>query len=68
MLVTCSYTGAIGRIKEHKWYGPNGMQQLRTKKEPKQPIPTFDETIELFMRVRSPHSTPPPPHPADIPR
>ncbi|TFY50645.1 hypothetical protein EVJ58_g10957 [Rhodofomes roseus] len=42
-------------IKEHKWYGPNGMQQLRTK-EPKQLILTFDETIELFMRPENRHA------------
>ncbi|KAH9833462.1 PLC-like phosphodiesterase [Rhodofomes roseus] len=49
-------TNGFGMIKEHKWYGPNGMQQLRTKKEPKQPIPTFDETIALFMRPENRHA------------
>ncbi|TFY57454.1 hypothetical protein EVJ58_g7008 [Rhodofomes roseus] len=53
----CSWTlYSTGMIKEHKWYGPNGMQQLRTKKEPKQPIPTFDETIALFMRPENRHA------------
>lgn len=27
------------------------MQHVRTKKEPKQAIPTFEETIDLLMRV-----------------
>lgn len=28
------------------------MQHIRTKKEPKQAIPTFEETVALLMRVR----------------
>ena len=40
-----------GEIKERLWYGPSGMQYVRTIKEPKQSIPTFEETIGLLMRV-----------------
>jgi hypothetical protein len=41
-----------GQIKEKVWYGEKGMQHVRTKKEPKQSIPTFVETIDLLMKVR----------------
>jgi hypothetical protein len=41
-----------GQIKEKVWYGEKGMQHVRTKKEPKQSIPTFAETIALLMKVR----------------
>lgn len=41
----------VGRIKDRTWYGENGMQHVRTVKEPKQPIPTFVETVELLMKV-----------------
>lgn len=34
------------------WHGADGMQHVRTKKEPKQTIPTFVQTVELLMRVR----------------
>lgn len=40
-----------GLIRERKWYGEDGMQHLRTKKEPKQSIPTFAETIAMLMKV-----------------
>ncbi len=42
-----------GKIKEQNWYGPDGMQHLRTKAKPEQSIPTFPETVELLMKVRS---------------
>lgn len=42
---------SLGLIRERSWYGEDGMQHLRTKKEPKQPIPTFAETVALLMRV-----------------
>lgn len=45
------YTVYLGLIRERDWNGPNGMCHVRTKKEPKQPIPTFAETVELLMRV-----------------
>lgn len=34
------------------WYGENGMENVRTLKEPKQSIPTFAETVTLLMLVR----------------
>jgi len=40
-----------GHIKERVWYGQNGMEHVRTIKEPKQPIPTLVETLELLMKV-----------------
>lgn len=42
-----------GLIRERKWYGPDGMEHARTKKEPKQSIPTFVETVALLMKVCS---------------
>jgi glycerophosphoryl diester phosphodiesterase len=43
-----------GLIRERNWYGQEGMEFVRTIKEPKQAIPTFSETLELLMKVRSP--------------
>lgn len=43
-------TDSKGEIKERKWYGENGMQHVRTIKEPKQTIPTFAETVALLMK------------------
>jgi hypothetical protein len=40
-----------GQIKERAWYGDDGMQHVRTIKEPIQSIPTFAETIALLMKV-----------------
>ena len=40
-----------GLIREQYWYGSEGMEHLRTVKEPKQSIPTFAETVELLMKV-----------------
>ena len=40
-----------GLIREKNWYGPDGMEHARTKKEPKQSIPTFVETVALLMKV-----------------
>jgi len=42
---------SLGEIKERNWFGDDGMQHVRTKKEPIQPIPLFTETVELLMRV-----------------
>ncbi|KAF8212162.1 PLC-like phosphodiesterase [Mycena galopus ATCC 62051] len=47
---TTNYTGVI---KDCNWYGPDGMQHARTKKEPAQSIPTFPETLSLLMKVHS---------------
>ena len=41
-----------GLIREKNWSGPGGMEHARTKKEPKQAIPTFAETVALLMQVR----------------
>ena len=41
-----------GLIREKLWYGEGGMHELRTVKEPKQSLATFEETVELLMRVR----------------
>ncbi|KAJ3503150.1 hypothetical protein NLJ89_g8560 [Agrocybe chaxingu] len=49
-------TDSKGQIKERSWYGENGMQHVRTIKEPKQSIPTFAETIELLMRPENLHA------------
>ncbi|KAH8834353.1 PLC-like phosphodiesterase [Flagelloscypha sp. PMI_526] len=44
-----------GAIKELNWEGPDGMKNARTLKEPKQPIPTFVETVELLMKPENHH-------------
>ncbi|EAU82804.2 glycerophosphodiesterase [Coprinopsis cinerea okayama7 len=44
-----------GKIKERDWYGPNGMQHLKTRKEPAQSIPTFAETVEFLMQPQNHH-------------
>ena len=41
----------LGLIKDRLWHGKNGMEHVRTKKEPKQPIPTFADAIALLMKV-----------------
>jgi hypothetical protein len=41
----------IGLIRERNWYGTDGMQHVRTIKEPKQAIPTFAKTLDLLMKV-----------------
>lgn len=41
-----------GNIRDLNWHGEDGMMNARTVKEPKQAIPTFEETISLLMRVR----------------
>ena len=40
-----------GLIRQRNWYGKNGMEHLLTTKTPKQPIPTFEQTIALLMKV-----------------
>ncbi|KAJ7429199.1 PLC-like phosphodiesterase [Mycena galericulata] len=49
---TTNYTGTI---KECNWYGPDGMEHARTKKEPQQSIPTFAETVALLMKPENLH-------------
>ena len=51
-------TNGTGFIKERNWYGEDGMEHLRTIKEPKQSIPTFAETVTLLMKVRSSRLSP----------
>lgn len=48
-------TDSKGQIKERTWYGENGMQHVRTIKEPKQSIPTFAETVALLMKPENQH-------------
>jgi len=48
-------TDSTGYIKERIWYGQDGMEHVRTVKEPKQPIPTFIETLELLMKPENQH-------------
>ncbi|KII94631.1 hypothetical protein PLICRDRAFT_127699 [Plicaturopsis crispa FD-325 SS-3] len=48
-------TNGQGAIKEKAWYGENGIQNVRTFKEPKQPIPTFAETVALLMLPENRH-------------
>ncbi|KAF9478389.1 PLC-like phosphodiesterase [Pholiota conissans] len=48
-------TDSTGRIKDQNWNGENGLQHVRTKKEPKQAIPTFAQAIELLMRPENLH-------------
>lgn len=48
-------TDAVGLIKERNWFGEDGMEHCRTLKEPKQPMPTFAQTIELLMLPENRH-------------
>jgi len=48
-------TDSKGLIRERKWYGTNGMEHVRTIKEPKQPIPTFKGTLDLLMKPENQH-------------
>jgi phosphatidylglycerol phospholipase C len=49
-------TDSTGQIKERNWYGQDGMEKVRTVKEPKQAIPTFAQTVELLMRPENQHA------------
>lgn len=46
-------TDGKGEIKEQSWVG--SIEHVRTKKEPIQPIPRFDELIELLMEPENRH-------------
>lgn len=48
-------TDGHGLIREQNYHGEKGMEHVRTTKEPKQPIPTFDQTVELLMRPDNKH-------------
>lgn len=53
-----SLTLRSGHIKDRQWYGQDGMEHVRTRKEPKQSIPTFAETIALLMQASRLHRLP----------
>ncbi|RPD66867.1 PLC-like phosphodiesterase [Lentinus tigrinus ALCF2SS1-7] len=48
-------TDGSGLIREKLWYGEGGMQELRTVKEPKQSLATFEETVQLLMKPENRH-------------
>jgi len=48
-------TDSKGLIRERVWYGEQGMEHIRTLKEPNQPIPTFADAINLLMQPRNRH-------------
>ncbi|KAF8272083.1 PLC-like phosphodiesterase [Lactarius quietus] len=48
-------TDSKGHIRERDWYGPDGMEHVRTAKKPKQAIPTFAETVVLLMKPENQH-------------
>ncbi|KAG8218513.1 PLC-like phosphodiesterase [Butyriboletus roseoflavus] len=48
-------TGSKGTIRERNWYGKDGMQHLRIRKEPDQSIPTFAQTVALLMKPENQH-------------
>lgn len=48
-------TDQTGAIKERNWYGADGMEHVRTKKEPQQAIPTFAEMLDLLMKPENQH-------------
>ncbi|THH26634.1 hypothetical protein EUX98_g7548 [Antrodiella citrinella] len=48
-------TNGKGYIKNQPWHGADGMENLRTVKEPKQSIPTFTETVQLLMKPENLH-------------
>jgi len=48
-------TDSTGAIRQRDWYGKDGMEHVRTVKEPKQAIPTFVQTVELLMRPENRH-------------
>ncbi|KAI0677251.1 PLC-like phosphodiesterase [Trametes maxima] len=50
-------TDGTGNIRDQNWYGPDGMENRKTAKEPKQSIPTFAETVALLMKPENKHIT-----------
>ncbi|EJU06532.1 PLC-like phosphodiesterase [Dacryopinax primogenitus] len=48
-------TDGHGLIREQNYHGEQGMEHVRTKKEPKQPIPTFNQTVGLLMKPDNKH-------------
>ncbi|KAG8865148.1 hypothetical protein FRB96_000037 [Tulasnella sp. 330] len=48
-------TGMKAVIRDSKWNGEDGIHRARTIKTPKQPIPTFVQTVELLMKPENLH-------------
>ncbi|EIM89051.1 PLC-like phosphodiesterase [Stereum hirsutum FP-91666 SS1] len=48
-------TNSTGKVKERKWFGPDGMEHVRTTKQPAQSIPTFPEVVSLLMKPENHH-------------
>lgn len=48
-------TDGKGLIYEHPYYGPDGIEHLRTVKQPAQQIPTFNQICDLLMRPECKH-------------
>lgn len=43
-------TDGHGMIQDQKWHGPDGVEHVRTRQEPVQQIPRFEQLAELMMR------------------
>jgi len=50
-------TGSPGLIRERNWFGADGMQHLRTLRQPCQPIPTFNQALQLLTEPENRHIT-----------
>jgi len=48
-------TDSKGLIKDRPWHGKDGIEHVRTIKTPKQPIPTFVDTVALLMKPENIH-------------
>jgi len=48
-------TNAEGLINEQNWYGVDGIQHVKTLKEPHQSIPTYVDTLNLLMKKDNQH-------------
>ncbi|KAN0066156.1 hypothetical protein ACQY0O_000250 [Thecaphora frezii] len=48
-------TDGKGLIYERPYYGDNGVEHVRTRKEPRQQIPTFKQVCDLLMRADCKH-------------
>ncbi|KAI0053665.1 PLC-like phosphodiesterase [Auriscalpium vulgare] len=48
-------TDSAGLIRDRNWYGTDGIERVRTRKQPQQSIPTFAETIALLMEPQNQH-------------
>jgi len=43
-------TGSQGLIRETNWFGPEGMEHLKTLREPKQSMPRFSDMLTLISK------------------